>query len=210
MSICHLIRHGSNSTVGRSVAGWSPGVHLDEVGIAQAERLTERFVDADLAAVYSSPLERAIETAAPLAARLGVRLSIREALAEIRYGEWTGRTLEELDRDPRWRLYNTRRGHTRIPGGETMLEVQARIVSEIERLALRHVDQSFAVVSHGDVIRLAIAYVIGCGLDAILRFDVDLASVSSIEIADDGYRVLALNDRAALPDRVPAVARGRG
>jgi probable phosphoglycerate mutase len=205
MPISYLIRHGSNPTIGRLVAGWTPGVHLDELGIVQAQCVAESLAESGIAAVYSSPLERAVETAAPIAARLGVQLSIHESLGEIRYGEWTGRTLFELDRDPRWAFYQSHRGVARIPGGESMLEVQARMVGEIESLARRHADRSFAVVSHGDVIRLAIVHALGCGIDSIRRFDVDPASVSKLDLSGDGPRLVALNDRAHLHARVPAL-----
>jgi len=178
-------------------------VHLDALGLAQARALAERFATTELAAVYSSPLERTRETAEAIAARHELEIVIRPALGEVDYGEWAGRSLEELSRDPRWTFFKLHRGRARIPGGESMREVQARIVAELGHLADRHPDQSFLVVSHGDVLKAAIAHVIGSSLDAILRFDLDPASVTTIRFDADGPRLTALNDVSGLPLAAP-------
>ena len=95
-----LIRHALNDYVDKAIAGWTPEVHLNDVGRAQAERLAERLAQAPIAALYSSPLERARETAAPLAKRLGLEVRMCEAFGEIRYGEWTGMPLTVPPRAP--------------------------------------------------------------------------------------------------------------
>src|SRR5260370_659339 len=91
--------------------------------------------------------------AQPLAHRLGIRVLEREALGEIRFGQWTGRGIEDQDRDPEWRRFNFFRSGTRAPGGEMMLEVQARVVAELTELRLLHPDTAIAAVSHRAVIR---------------------------------------------------------
>ena len=188
-----LIRHATNDTVGKSIAGWSD-VSLNEEGRAQAERLAGRLAGARVAALYSSPLARARETAAPLARALGLEVQTSEALGEIRFGDWTGRTLDELDRDPRWRSFNTFRSATRVPGGELMLEAQTRFVAELERLRERHPRASVAVVSHGDLIKAAVAHYAGIHLDLFQRIEIGPASASIVEVDDHGPRILLLND----------------
>ena len=91
-----LLRHALNDWVGERLAGWTPDVHLNEEGRAQANALAERLAGVPLAAVYSSPLERTVETAQPLAQSRSLTVEVRETLGETRYGDWTGRSLDEL------------------------------------------------------------------------------------------------------------------
>jgi broad specificity phosphatase PhoE len=133
-----LIRHAHHDFLGGALAGWLPGVSLSAKGKAQAARLPERLSGAGIQAIYSSPLDRAMETAQPLADRLGLRIQVREDLGEIRYGDWTGRTMTELETDPLWRRFNTHRASTRAPGGELMLEIQARMVRELDCIRQSH------------------------------------------------------------------------
>src|SRR6266511_6010132 len=148
MSIFMLIRHADNDWVGKTLAGWTPGVHLNGIGRIQAERLAEHLGKSGIARMFSSPLDRATETAEPLARRLGVKIEIREAFGEVRTGEWTGHAIAELERDQRWRHFNSYRSGTRIPGGELMPEVQTRAVCEIETLRDEFPDDVLCVVSH--------------------------------------------------------------
>jgi probable phosphoglycerate mutase len=163
-------------------------------GWAQAARLAERLATARIAAVYSSPLERARETAEAVARPHGLAVGILGGAVEIDFGDWTGRTLAELAEDPRWRRFNTFRSATRIPGGEMMPEVQARIVAALEELRLRHGDATVAVVSHGDVIKSAVCHYAGIPLDLLLRLEVEPASVTAVTVAELGARILSLND----------------
>ncbi|HEU4565735.1 MAG TPA: histidine phosphatase family protein, partial [Gemmatimonadaceae bacterium] len=168
--------------------------HLAADGRRQAARLAERLAGLPIAALYSSPVERARETAAPLAARLGLPVCDAPGAVEIDFGEWTGRTFEELARDPRWGPFNGFRSATRIPGGELIVETQARVVVELERLRERHPDAVVAVVSHADVIRAALCHYAGIPLDLMLRLEIACASVSVLEVTPYGARILRLND----------------
>ncbi len=194
-----LIRHGDNDYLGHTLVGWTPGIHLNARGRAQAERLADRLSGAGVSAVYSSPLERARETAEPLARRLGIEVRISEALGEIRIGEWTGRTFEELQQDARWRHFNAFRSGARIPGGETMLEVQHRMAAAIEEMRGEHPAGTLALVSHGDPIRAILCLYLGVPLDLIHRLEVETASVSVIKLGDDWAQVTRVNAAEELP-----------
>ena len=193
MTTIFLIRHAETDAVGKWIAGWTPGVHLNPVGVTQARALAERWNRETPQAIYSSPLERALETARPLASRLGLEITPREALGEIRFGQWTGRTFTELDTDPRWQFFNSVRGAQRIPGGESMLDVQARIVSEMAGLAERRPGGTIAAFSHGDVIRAAVAYYLGIPLDFLLRFEIAPASVTTLRLSPETAVLTGLN-----------------
>src|SRR4051794_26972165 len=118
-----LIRHASTDANGKILAGRKPGVLLNDDGRSEASRLARFLAQRTLDAIYSSPLERARETADFISQATGVPVQIREALAEIQYGEWTNARFDELESDVRWRLFNTFRSGTSIPGGELMLQV---------------------------------------------------------------------------------------
>lgn len=193
-----LIRHAAGDHVGKTIVGRSPGVHLNELGRRQADRLAEQLSAEPVQAIYSSPLERARETAEPIARRLGLEVRTADEITELDFGDWTGRSLDELAADPTWQRFNTFRSGTRIPGGELMQEVQTRIVSYIERLRTESPEGSIALVSHGDVIRGAVAYYLGMPLDLLLRLEISPASVTAIAIAGEGPQVLYVN-RACEP-----------
>ena len=191
-----FVRHATHDWLNRILCGRMPGVTLGAEGRAQAAALAVRLQREPIAAVYASPLERARETAQPLAEGLRLDVQIRDALNEIDVGAWSGRTFDDLRDDPHWTRWNTARNVTRPPGGETMLEAQVRIVSAIERLCAAHPEQSVALVSHGDVIKAALAYYLGLTLDAILRFDISPASVSTLVVGDWGAKILSMNEGA--------------
>jgi broad specificity phosphatase PhoE len=197
-----LVRHATNDTVGRLVAGWTPGVHLNEEGRAQAERLARRLSAEPLRAVYTSPLERAVETAGPIAAAHGLEPSVCDALGEIRFGEWTGLSFEALEQDERWRRFNLFRGGTRAPGGEHMLEVQARVVAWLEGVRDRHPGpETVAAVTHGDVVKAALFHYGGVSFDQIHRWEISPASVSTLELDAWGARLVSVNDTCGAAGR---------
>jgi probable phosphoglycerate mutase len=193
MTVFMLIRHALCDAVGRSIAGRSTGITLNRKGREQARELAGRLSHIPIRAVFCSPLERACETARPLAERLGVQIRLSRKLAEILFGCWTGRGISSLEEIPEWRRFNRFRSGTRIPGGELMIEVQTRIVSELDGLRAEFPGQIVAVISHGDVIKSAIAYYAGIPLDFIGRIEIEPASVSAVELGDDGPRILGIN-----------------
>jgi probable phosphoglycerate mutase len=193
----HLVRHAAHDRVGAVLCGRMPGVRLGALGRAQAQRLADRFARESIASVQTSPLERARETAEPIAMRLDRPLEMNDDLQEIAFGAWSGRSFEELDRNPAWRSWNTARSVHRPPGGETVLEAQGRIVAAMERLREAYRDRAVVLVSHADVIKAALLYHLGLPVDAYARFDVDPASISTLAVGDWGAKVIRLNEVVA-------------
>jgi probable phosphoglycerate mutase len=186
-----------------------PGIHLNVEGKKQAEALAARFTGLAVAGLFSSPLERALETAGPLGQVLGLEIQIAPELNEIHFGQWTGKTLAELDSVPTWHGFNSFRSGTRIPGGETMAEVLARALTKLERLrhAYPRPGTTVALVSHGDVLRAIVAYSLGMSLDLLHRIELSPASVSILELESHGPRILLLNSTQgpiSLQDAGPA------
>jgi probable phosphoglycerate mutase len=193
-----LIRHAMTDATGKRITGWTPGVHLSEHGREQAERLAERLTEVPIAAIYSSPLERCRETASPFAAALRMRVRTREALGEVRYGTWTGRPLKQLARTKLWRSVQDVPSAARFPDGESLLEVQERMIRELDRIARLHPNDAVAVVSHGDPIRLAIAHFAGVHPDLFQRIVIETTSVSAIAVGHGVPRILRVNDTGDL------------
>jgi probable phosphomutase (TIGR03848 family) len=177
-----LIRHATNDTVGIRLSGRKPGVHLNEEGRRQAQKLAARFEGMKISAVYSSPLERAVETAEPVSKILNLETIICEDFLEINFGEWTFKTFKELDELSQFQQFNSFRSFTRVPGGESMPEAQMRMIAGIEKLCNRHPNETVAIVSHADMIKAAVAYYTGTHLDLFHRVEISPASVSIIEI----------------------------
>jgi probable phosphoglycerate mutase len=194
-----LVRHATCDAVGSRIAGRAPGEHLNDEGRAQAARLAERLAGITIEALYSSPLERARETAQAVAAKLGVDVRISDALTEIDFGEWTGASLDALHADPQWRRFNSFRSGTPIPGGESMLDAQARGVAELHRLRCGHPDGTVVLVSHGDVIKAMIAYHAGIAIDLMHRLEIAPASVSVVEVSEHGARIVGIDTAREWP-----------
>jgi probable phosphoglycerate mutase len=198
MTTFALVRHVPHALQGKSLIGRTPGVGLSPEGRAMLGRLAERFAGADIEAVYCSPPERTVETARALAERLGLTVEVAPELNEIDYGDWTGRTFAEIADDPRWIAWNTFRSGTRLPGAETIIEIQARVLRLVERLRERHPDGRVLLVSHGDPIRAVLLHFLGMSTDFIHRLEVDPGSVSVLAIGDAGPCLLKLNDTGHL------------
>jgi probable phosphoglycerate mutase len=192
-----LVRHAAHDLIGRVLCGRMAGVRLGTEGRRQAERLAERLARERVAAVYTSPLERARETAGPIADRLGLVPEVAEAITDVEYGEWSGKRFEELDRDPRWSAWNEAKSTYRPPGGETVLDVQHRAVGHVERVVAAHPEGGAVLVSHCDVIKAVLAYFLGMAIDGIARFEISPASVSIVAVGAWGARVHAINEVAA-------------
>ena len=196
-----LVRHALCDPVGRSIAGRQPGIHLNDAGRRQAERLAAWLEPIALDGIYSSPLERALETARPIGVARGLKVEATEAWNEINFGDWTGQALADLDPIPEWQRFNTLRSSSAIPGGENMAEVLGRVLRELDRLKALHPAPTacVAVVSHGDVLRTLVAYALGVPLDLLQRLEISPASVSVLQVSDQEPRLLLLNGTNAWP-----------
>ena len=192
-----LIRHGSHDLLGRELVGRRGGVHLNERGRAEADALARRLSSFGVVGIHCSPRERAIETAEPIARSLGVELRVAVPLDEMDFGDWTGRSLDALRPDKVWQRFNRDRALTRVPGGESMLEVAARMARFLDELTSNGTvgKGTIALVGHGDPIRAAIAQAIGLPLDFMLRFEIAPASLSILITSSDGVLLERLNDR---------------
>jgi len=187
MTTILLIRHGQNDFIGRRLAGRTPGVHLNENGLKQAESLALLLANVPLKAIYSSPLERALETAAPLARRLNLPVISRPGLQEIDFGSWTGKTIKQMQRMKAWKIVQEKASEMTFPRGESFIEAQQRIVAEVQAIGACYEERDLvACFSHSDAIKLGIAFFLGMPLDNFQRLSIDLTSLTVLNLPGEG------------------------
>ena len=193
-----LIRHGNTDAVGKRLAGRTKGVHLNEEGKEQVQKLSARLKGLTISALYSSSLERALETAEPISRLLNLRIIVNDDFLELDFGDWTNKMIDEVKNDPQFNRFNIFRSSARIPGGELMPEAQLRIINGMQKLCGQHEGETIAIVSHGDIIKAAITYYAGIHLDLFQRIEISPASVRIVEVFDDTARILVVNDTGQL------------
>jgi probable phosphomutase (TIGR03848 family) len=193
-----LLRHGrTTANAGGVLAGWTPGVQLDESGTAQVQAVGERLAKVPLAAVVSSPLERCRQTADAVAAGRQLEVQTDDRLGEARYGDWTGRTIKELVKEPLWKVVQQHPSAAVFPGpeGEGLAQTQARAVAAVrEWNAKLGPDAVWLACSHGDVIKAILADALGLHLDQFQRIVVDPASISVVTYTETRPFVVRVND----------------
>ena len=189
----HLVRHASHGLLPHTLAGRMPGVALSEAGREEALLLAARFGAEAVAAIVSSPLQRARETAEPIAERLGLELATDAGFEEIDFGVWTGQRFDELAPDTAWQAWNRLRSLAGCPGGETMAQAQARALLALGRLRAAYPDGSVVVVSHADVLKAVLAAALGLPLDHMQRLTLEPASCSTLVVFDADVRVDRVN-----------------
>lgn len=193
-TVALLVRHGRTPTTGSVLPGRAPGLHLADVGRAQAEAVAERLACLEkVDAVYASPLERARETAAPIARRLGLRVRSDKGLLECDFGEWTGAELKALRKLPEWKVVQRYPSGFRFPNGESFAEMQARVTGAVRRLRARHPGGTLVLVSHADPIKAVVADAAGTHLDLFQRLVISPCSVTAIAFGDAGPALLTVN-----------------
>ncbi len=198
MTTVILLRHGrTTANAGGVLAGWTPGVRLDDSGRAQAQAVAARLAPVPLAAVVSSPLERCLETAGEVVAGRALELQTDDRLGEARYGDWTGRAIKDLAKQPLWKVVQQHPSAAVFPGpeGEGLAQTQARAVAAVrEWNAKLGPEAVWLACSHGDVIKAILADALGLHLDQFQRILVDPASVSVVAYTETRPFVVRMND----------------
>lgn len=191
----HLVRHCAHSDLEQVLTGRSAGVPLSAQGRAEAARLASAVEHLAPARVQSSPRERAQQTASAIAVPLHLAVDTVDALDEIDFGAWQGRSFAELGGEADWIAWNQHRATARPPGGEAMAEAVARVVGHLDALAddLAQSGDAAICVTHCDIIRGVVAHHLGLGLDRLLGFDVSCGSITTLDFATRPARLVRLN-----------------
>ena len=213
MTTVVLVRHGLTAMTGPVLAGWTPGLHLDERGVVQAAAVAARLRPVPFDAVVSSPLDRCLDTAGAVLEGLALELQVDDRLGECRYGDWTGRPLKELAKDPLWKVVQAHPSAVVFPGpeGEALRDTQVRAVAAVRDWNARlGPDATWLACSHGDVIKAVVADAMGLHLDQFQRILIDPCSVTVIRYTELRPFVVRVNDvGGGVDDLLPPKRKGR-
>jgi probable phosphomutase (TIGR03848 family) len=199
MSTLLLLRHGLTEMTGPVLAGRTAGIHLDERGKKQAGAVADRIAAVPLAAIVTSPLERCLETAQVVhgAQPKPPELHVDERFIECGYGDWTGRPIKELAKDPLWKVVQAQPSAVRFPNGESLPEMAARAVAAVRDWDARlGAEAVWVACTHGDVIKAIVADALGLHLDQFQRIVPDPCSLSIIRYTATRPYVVRVNDVA--------------
>lgn len=199
MTVVLLARHGrTTANTAGVLAGRAPGTELDDTGKAQAEQLARRLNGLRLTAILTSPLQRCLQTLEPVQRdRPRTPVELDERLAEVDYGDWTGKKLSVLSRRKLWPVVQNHPSAAVFPRGEGLAQMQARAVEAIREIVRERPKGVVLACSHGDVIKAIVADALGLHLDQFQRIVVDPGSVSVIAYTEMRPLVLRLNDTTA-------------
>ncbi len=167
-------------------------MHLSDQGRDEAVRAGDALSELLVAAVYASPLERARETASAISKSVGKAVVVERGLIECDVGTWTGEQLVKLRKLPEWQVVRHLPSSFRFTGGESFVEVQARIADTVARLCKAHPGEVVVAVSHADCIKVALANALGVPLDLFQRIVIAPCSISTVVYSSDGPAVLAM------------------
>jgi alpha-ribazole phosphatase len=188
-----LVRHAESDARGRCYGRLD--VELSDAGRAQCRRLAARLSREPVDAVVSSPLLRALATAEAIAATHGLVVMVLEELRELDFGVVEGRTYEEIAASEpelfeRWMRAPTT---VRFPDGESYEQLRERVSRAIAGLRARYNGQHVVAVTHGGVVRAALADALGVPAECIFRLVVDPASVTRLAWHDGVVSVRGVN-----------------
>jgi probable phosphoglycerate mutase len=195
MTTIILVRHAEHDGLGEVLAGRDSRVVLNASGRRTAIRLAEVLGCRGVDQVKSSPQMRALQTAKALAALIGVPIEIAGEFDEIDYADWTGRRFDDLHQDAAWQTWNSARERSRPPRGESMGELQGRVLHGLRSVATRSVGQTIAVFSHAEPIRAALLHYRGMNLGEFSRLRIDVGSLTTLRFDRGVGTIIAHNER---------------
>jgi broad specificity phosphatase PhoE len=197
----YFIRHGETQA---SRTGGYCGildVDLTKEGRQMAEEFAAAYKSSPWTAVFCSPLRRSIETARPLCDAVGLEMQLRDGLREIAYGQWEGKTPEEVNHqyhdeyvswlaDPGW---------NKPTGGERGVDIARRSSAVIDEVERTHPKGNVLVVSHKATTRIMLCSLLGIDVGRYRdRISMPVASLSVVEMTEQGPLLKSLGDRSHL------------
>jgi probable phosphoglycerate mutase len=201
----YLLRHGQTDHSRENDFCGSLEADLTPDGIAMARAFASAFKAVPWAAVYCSPKKRALDTAAPLCEAIGKKPVVRDGLREIAYGEWEGKTVDQVEANHQLDYVKWTADPAWYPptGGETAVTIAGRVLPVIEEIKATHKDGNVLVVSHKATIRIALCSLLGIDVGRFrYRLGCPVASVSVVEFSKHGPLMKALADRTHLDERM--------
>jgi phosphoserine phosphatase len=200
-----VVRHGETEWVRERRFAGSRDIPLTAAGRDQCAAVARALASATVAAVYTSPLERARASAEVIAKPHGLAVRIVPAFSEMTFGSWEGLTRDEARaRDPEaWAQWRSAPHLLKLAGGETIAEVAARVTAGVEALQAAHDGHTVVLVSHGVVARVIVLGALGLGLDRLWTLDAAPAGITEIEYEPGWATVHRMNTVAHLEVGAP-------
>lgn len=175
------------------LAGQLPGIQLSSKGIKQSHLLAKELSQLHIDRIITSPLLRCIETISPYAETVRKRVNKDAAFIEMDYGNWSGEKLSHLAKTKDWKVIQNNPGAFKFPAGESFIHAQSRVVRRLNFLAREYPNKTLLIVSHGDIIKLAIAATLNLQLSDFQRIVIDPASLSAVNWHRKNRTALSLN-----------------
>jgi len=197
-----LVRHGQTEWNKEERFRGRVNIDLDEVGIRQARATAERLARWEVAAIYSSPLKRAMATAEAIAQRLGLQVEMLDGLNDMHFGVWQGLSIPDARKNysELFKIWRNSPQQVRIPQGETLDEVQNRVVATIDHLVTKHENETVALVTHRVVCKVLLCHVLGLDNSHFWQIAQEAAAINLFEIRGGRTIVLLINDTCHLRD----------
>lgn len=190
----HLIRHGQ--VVGHDQPRYNgqTDVALTKLGISQYQRLAERLADRRISACYTSDLSRCVMGADIICARFGIQPISCCQLRELHIGIWEGLSWDEINqRWPKeWQARMADLVNYRVPQGENLLDVQARVMPLMAEIVEQHRGEELLVVAHGGVNRIILLNAIGAPLTGMFNIEQNFGCHNIIDYYGDGLSTVKL------------------
>lgn len=184
----YLVRHGlSTANQDGILAGRDNSVSLSEIGRRQAKETAKKLKGEEIKSIFASPIYRCLETAEPISQALNLPVQVKENLQEMDYGSWSGQKLSKLSKKKEWSQIQSNPSSFRFPNGESFRQMQKRVSLEIQNFI--EFGENAVIVSHGDLIKMMIAILLGSKLDAFQRIRINPASISTIEFSGQGRSI---------------------
>lgn len=195
-----LVRHGQTEWNRVERFRGRKDLLLDATGLRQALAAALRIKDWPVAAVYSSPLRRALETAKVIANQLDLPVEPLDGLIDLDFGDWQGLTAEEAaKRDGElYKLWLERPDQVRFPGGEGLADVRDRVVAAVEDIAVKNPDRVVVLVSHNVVCRVLLCSLLGLDNSHFWQVGQDVCAINAFEIREGVPTVTLINDTCHL------------
>ena len=206
MALVYFLRHGETAWNAAGRLCGRTDVPLSAAGRQQARALARRLKPLAVEALYSSPLARSLETARVIGRALGLQPILDDRLVELNYGDWEGKTVSEIQSTDgeAFRAWVANPADKAPPGGETGQGLVRRVASFLDQLMLQPPRGNVVVVCHKTVCRLTVCHVLGLPLnDYRRRLAMDNAAINILQPAEQGWRLVRMNDTSHLGARIP-------
>ena len=195
-----LVRHGQTAWNRQPRFRGRADIELDETGLAQAQATANKLSVFPVAAVYSSPLKRAMATAQPIADKLGLAVEPHHGLLDIYFGSWQGLTPQEARAQDSALLDTWLKAPHKVtfPQGEGLPDVRARVTGALDELVHKHENQTIVLVSHVVVLKVALCAILGLDNSHFWQIAQDTCAINIVNTKDGKYIVSLLNDTCHL------------